>query len=97
MPDADPGLTQEEMDERDLQLAVAGAQRLRHDEILQNFLTKIREAATHWALYGDSSEIREANRIRARSIDEIRGWFDYFADLNTERVEDEARDRAMEQ
>lgn len=55
----DLGLDAAEQDERDLQIAVAGAQRLLHDEILQQFLSEMRKTAEKYAVYGTAVWLRD--------------------------------------
>ena len=83
-------------DERDLQIAVAGAQRLMHDEILQQFLSEMRKTAEHYAVYGTTPEVRDINRTKVIAIDELRGYFEKMAMTNVERQQEEARARALE-
>jgi len=84
-------------DERDLQIAVAGAQRLMHDEILQQFLSEMRKTAEHYAVYGTTQEVRDLNRTKVIAIDELRGYFEKMAMTNRDRQEQEARDRSLEE
>ena len=83
-------------DERDLQIAVAGAQRLMHDEILQQFLSEMRHTAQHFAVYGPAQEIRDLNRTKVIAIDELRGYLEKMASTNLDREAQAARDRALE-
>jgi len=83
-------------DERDLQIAVAGAQRLLHDEILQQFLSEMRKTAEHYAVYGTTPEVRDINRAKVVAIDELRGYFEKMARTNIERQAEEERNRALE-
>ena len=83
-------------DERDLQIAVAGAQRLIHDEILQQFLSEMRRTAEHYAVYGTTQEIRDLNRTKVIAIDELRGYFEKMAMTNVERQQEAEHARALE-
>jgi|SRR5215469_12149022 len=83
-------------DERDLQIAVAGAQRLMHDEILQQFLSEMRKTAEHYAVYGTTQEVRDLNRTKVIAIDELRGYFEKMATTNIDRQNEEERNRALE-
>ena len=83
-------------DERDLQIAVAGAQRLLHDDILQQFLSEMRRTAEHYIVYGAAPEVRDINRAKVIAIDELRGYLEKMAKTNIEREEEAARDRALE-
>jgi hypothetical protein len=83
-------------DERDLQIAVAGAQRLMHDDILQQFLSEMRKTAEHYAVYGTTPEIRDLNRTKVIAVDELRGYFEKMAMTNIDRQAEEARNRALE-
>jgi len=92
----DIGLDAAEQDERDLQIAVAGAQRLIHDSILQQFLSEMRKTAEHYAVYGDTPERRELNRVKVVAIDELRGYFETMARVNQDRAAEEERARSLE-
>ena len=92
----DIGLNQAEQDERELQIAVANAQRLMHDEGLQMFLTAQRKIGEHHAVYSETPDQREVNRIKVVVIDELRGLLEATARVNEDRIEEAARDRAME-
>jgi len=83
-------------DERDLQIAIAGAQRLLHDEILQQFLSEMRKVAEHYTVYGPTPDVRDINRAKVVAIDELRGHMEKMAMTNVERQEEEARERALE-
>ena len=83
-------------DERDLQIAVAGAQRLMHDEILQQFLSEMRKTAEHYVVYGVTPEVRDVNRAKVVAIDELRGYLEKMAMTNQDREAQAARDRAIE-
>ena len=87
---------QAEEDERDLQIAIAGAQRLEHDDILKQFHFGIRKVAEHYAVYGPDEQVRLENRAKVIAVDEIWGYIKAMARKNQERIEEEARDRAME-
>jgi hypothetical protein len=89
-------LEQEEPEERDLQIAIAGAQRLLHDEILQQFLDEMRKTAQHYAVYGTALETRELNRIKVVAIDELRGYFETMARVNQDRAAEEERAKTLE-
>ena len=93
---ADLELNQAEQDERDLQIAVAGAQRLLHDEILQQFLSEMRKVGEQYAVYGTTPEMRELNRIKVVAIDELRGHLTAMARVNQDRQADEERAKALE-
>jgi len=84
-------------DERDLQIAVAGAQRLMHDEILQQFLSEMRKTAEHYTVYATTQEVRDINRAKVVAIDELRGYFEKMAMTNIDRQNEEARNRALEE
>lgn len=94
MPDLD--LDAVDPEERDLQIAVAGAQRLMHDDILQQFLSEMRKTAQHYIVYGTTAEIRDINRAKVVAIDELRGYFEKMAMTNVERQAEEERNRALE-
>ena len=93
----DIGLNETDPEERDLQIAVAGAQRLMHDEILQQFLSEMRKTAEHYAVYSPAQEVRDVNRAKVIAIDELRGYFEKMAMTNITRQEEEARARALEE
>jgi hypothetical protein len=92
----DIGLDAAEQDERDLQIAVAGAQRLMHDEVLQQFLSEMRKTAEHYAVYGTVPEARELNRVKVVAIDELRGYFETMAKVNQDRLAEDERARTLE-
>jgi hypothetical protein len=92
----DLGLDAAEQDERDLQIAVSGAQRLLHDEVLQQFLSEMRKVGEQYAVYGETPEVRELNRVKVVAIDELRGHLQAMARLNQDRQEDDERARALE-
>ena len=94
MPDLD--LDAVDPEERDLQIAVAGAQRLMHDEILQQFLSEMRKTAEHYSVYGVTQEVRDINRAKVIAIDELRGYLEKMASTNLDREAQAARDRALE-
>ena len=99
MSDAPMGgldLDEAEKDERDVQIAVAGAQRLLNDGILQQFLSEMRSVASNYAVYGVSSDIRDINRAKVVAIDELRGHLEAAARLNVDRAAEEERARALE-
>jgi hypothetical protein len=85
-----------EQDERDLQIAVSGAQRLLHDEILQQFLSEMRKVGEQYAVYGTTPEARELNRVKVMAIDELRGHLQAMAKVNQDRLDDDERARALE-
>lgn len=89
-------LDQAEDDERDLQIAVAGAQRLLHDDILQQFLSEMRKTAEHYAVYGAEKPIRQVNRSKVMAIDELRGYLEKMARTNQDRMAEEDRARSLE-
>lgn len=92
----DLGLDAAEQDERDLQIAVAGAQRLLHDEILQQFLSEMRKVGEQYAVYGTTLEQRELNRVKVIAIDELRGYLQTMARTNQDRLENEERAASLE-
>lgn len=92
----DLGLDAAEQDERDLQIAVAGAQRLLHDDILQQFLSEMRKVGEQYAVYGTTPDVRELNRAKVMAIDELRGHLQTAAKLNQNRLEDDERAAALE-
>jgi len=92
----DIGLDAADPDERDLQIAIAGAQRLIHDEILQQFLSEMRKTAEHYAVYGATPEARELNRVKVQAIDELRGYIETMARMNQDRLAEEERARSLE-
>lgn len=92
----DLGLDEAEQDERDLQIAVANAQRLLHDEGLQNFMAAQRKLGEHGAVYGETSEAREVSRVKVIVIDDLRGLLAATARVNEDRIAAEARARAQE-
>ena len=99
MSDAPMGgldLDEAEKDERDVQIAVAGAQRLLNDGILQQFLSEMRSVASNYAVYGVSSDIRDINRAKVVAIDELRGHLEAAARLNVDRAAEKERARALE-
>jgi hypothetical protein len=89
-------LDQEDPEERDLQIAVAGAQRLLHDEILQQFLSEMRKVGEQYAVYGTTPEVRELNRIKVVAIDELRGHLTAMARVNQDRLAEDERAKALE-
>ena len=89
-------LDQEDPDERDLQIAVAGAQRLIHDETLQQFLVEMRRTAEHYAVYGTEKSIRQINRSKVMAIDELRGYLEKMARTNIDRIAEDERARSLE-
>ena len=89
-------LEQQDEDERDLQIAVAGAQRLIHDEILQQFLSEMRKTAEHYTVYGTPIEVRDVNRAKVIAIDELRGYLEKMARTNEDRALEEERARSLE-
>ena len=93
MPDI---LDKEDPDERDLQIAVAGAQRLIHDEILQQFLDEMRKTAEHYTVYGVDQPMRDVNRAKVIAIDELRGYFEQMARTNIDRIAEDERARSLE-
>ena len=93
---ADLELDQAEEDERDLQIAVAGAQRLLHDEILQQFLSEMRKVAEHYAVYGTKKRIRRINEAKVMAIDDLRGYLEKMARTNEDRMLEEERARSLE-
>ena len=93
---ADLELDQAEEDERDLQIAVAGAQRLLHDDILQQFLSEMRRTAEHYTVYGTNKSIRQVNRSKVVAIDELRGYLEKMARTNEDRMLEEERARSLE-
>lgn len=93
---SDLGLDAAEQDERDLQIAVSGAQRLLHDDILQQFLSEMRKTAEHYAVYGLEKPVRTVNRAKVIAIDELRGYLEKMAHTNEDRAEEEARARSLE-
>ena len=92
----DIGLDAADPDERDLQIAIAGAQRLIHDEILQQFLSEMRKTAEHHAVYGKEPEARELNRVKVIAVDELRGYFETMARMNQDRLAEEERAKSLE-
>ena len=92
----DIGLDAADPDERDLQIAIAGAQRLIHDEILQQFLSEMRKTAEHYAVYGAAPEARELNRVKVIAVDELRGYFETMARMNQDRLAEEERAKSLE-
>ena len=96
MPSDDLRLDQAEEDERDLQIAVAGASRLLHDEILQQFLSEMRRTAEHYAVYGAEKLVRQVNRSKVMAIDELRGYLEKMARTNEDRMLEEERARSLE-
>ena len=92
----DIGLDTAEQDERDLQIAVAGAQRLLHDETLQQFLTEMRKVGEHYAVYGETPDTRDLNRVKVIAIDELRGHLTAMARVNQDRVDEDERAKALE-
>jgi hypothetical protein len=89
-------LEQEEPDERDLQIAIAGAQRLLNDEILQQFMAEMRKVGEQYAVYAPTPEARELNRVKVMAIDELRGHLQAMAKVNQDRLDDDERARALE-
>jgi multidrug efflux pump subunit AcrB len=85
-----------EQDERELQIAVSGAQRLLHDDILQQFLSEMRKVGEQYAVYGTTSEQRELNRVKVMAIDELRGHLQAMAKVNQDRLDDDERAKALE-
>jgi hypothetical protein len=85
-----------EQDERDLQIAVANAQRLMHDEGLRMFMTAQRKMGEHDAVYGTTLEARELNRVKVLVIDELRGLLEATAKVNQDRMDDDERAKALE-
>ena len=92
----DIGLDAADPDERDLQIAIAGAQRLIHDEILQQFLSEMRKTAEHYAVYSKEPEARELNRVKVIAVDELRGYFETMARMNQDRLAEEERAKSLE-
>jgi hypothetical protein len=92
----DIGLDAADPDERDLQIAIAGAQRLIRDEILQQFLSEMRKTAEHYAVYGETPEVRELNRVKVQAIDELRGYIETMARMNQDRLAEEERAKSLE-
>ena len=93
---ADLELDQAEEDERDLQIAGAGAQRLLHDEILKAFLSEMRKTAEQYAVYGAEKLVRQVNRSKVMAIDELRGYLEKMARTNEDRMLEEERARSLE-
>jgi hypothetical protein len=92
----DLGLDDVDPDERDLQIAVAGAQRLLHDDVLQQFLSEMRKVGEQYAVYGKTPEDRELNRVKVLAIDELRGHLENMARVNQDRIAEDERARSLE-
>jgi hypothetical protein len=56
----------------------------------------MRKVGEQYAVYGETPEVRELNRVKVVAIDELRGHLQAMARLNQDRQEDDERAKALE-